>query len=148
MNVMEVAKTRNKIVILCYERQLRELRLALEDELKSTSSSKDERSKKAAALKSELRFLEGKKHRFVQTQAKIQNCLEGEAVCRYWMQTNKKAKPQDMLYALRKPLSVAMEPTNLYEKKLTENGGASTKLPQQPTEGKTSSGGRFTTGED
>ncbi|KAF5376091.1 hypothetical protein D9615_007753 [Tricholomella constricta] len=117
-DAMSVARTREKIIVPRFKRQIGDLQRKLDKSNNDPHMNEEERKTTSAELKEKLRSLERKRHLDICVKSATKNRMEGETICRYWTQSNKEAKPRDMIYALKKEQAAdapADAPT-LYEK--------------------------------
>lgn len=103
MKAITEAKQREKIIVPRLRRQMEDLQQEIKSVHNDTSLDEETKTDTSAGLKAKLRSLERQRHQNVQVKSATRNRIEGETVCRYWTQTNKEAKPRDMIYALKKP---------------------------------------------
>ncbi|KAF8079077.1 Endonuclease/exonuclease/phosphatase [Lyophyllum atratum] len=102
VGVLEMAKERDKLIIPLIKAKIKEL----EDNLAKVNSDFSQpeavRCKASADVEGKIRNLERQRHLNARHQSSLRNRLEGETICKYWTQSNKAAKPRDLIYALKK----------------------------------------------
>ncbi|KAJ6594783.1 hypothetical protein B0H19DRAFT_854250, partial [Mycena capillaripes] len=119
-DVLDMARNREKLAVPKIVLKKRNLEAALERITNDEKITEDEKAKAAAEIDKKLTNLERERHQKVRQGTAMRNRIEGETICRHWCQSNKIAKPRDMMYALRKPATPGDDPNapTQYEKDL------------------------------
>ncbi|KAF8178318.1 Endonuclease/exonuclease/phosphatase, partial [Mycena galopus ATCC 62051] len=100
---LEMARHREKSAVPKIELKLRELEVTLGKAENDTGMPEDDRAKAVTEISAKIANLERERHLKIRSTVATKNRLEGETICAHWCQSNKVAKPRDMIYALRKP---------------------------------------------
>jgi hypothetical protein len=115
---LEMARHREKVAVPKIKLKIRNLETTLDRTDNDERVSEEQKVKASAEITEKISNLERERHLKARRTVAMRNRIEGETICTHWCQSNKKAKPRDMIYALRKPPVPDMAPNALpeYEK--------------------------------
>ncbi|KAF5318883.1 hypothetical protein D9758_019008 [Tetrapyrgos nigripes] len=102
IDILQVARERQRVVMPRTERQLEELREKLQDVNNDDSLSEAERVEVSSTLTSDITILERKKLQDTRKDTATWNRIEGEQISKSRSSLNKENKPRDVIYALKR----------------------------------------------
>ncbi|KAJ7429203.1 hypothetical protein B0H11DRAFT_1945615 [Mycena galericulata] len=109
-DALEMARKREKMAVPKIVLKQRNLEQALDRVNNDENTPEEEKIRAAGEITEKLTNLERERHLKARNTTSTRNRIEGETICTHWTQSNKKAKPRDMIYALRKPAAADVDP--------------------------------------
>lgn len=118
---MEMAKTRDKMIVLKYEREIKALEMVFKATQNDESLDELVWRKKLNNIMSEMYSITKKNYLEKRDRIATKNRVAGETMCKYWRHSSKTAKSRDTIFALKKAASNTSNGTgDSYEKCLVK----------------------------